>query len=52
MATTRAPRKRVSTTMLLMLVAGPASRYTSAAPGFNPFMTRAAATGVEAEAHV
>ncbi len=42
--TMRAPRNLVSTTMLPMLVAGPASRNTSAAPGFSPFMTSAAAT--------
>ena len=29
------------------MVAGPAKRKTRAAPGFNPFMIRAAATGVE-----
>ena len=47
----RAPRNRTSMTMLPMLVAGPASRNTSAAPGLSPFITSAAATGVASEAH-
>jgi hypothetical protein len=34
-----------------MLVAGPASSSTSAAPGFRPFAISAAATGVLPVAH-
>ena len=38
--------------MLPALVAGPASKKTRAAPGFSPFITIAAARGVEADAQV
>ena len=51
-ATTRAPRNFNRTVMLPRLVAGPASRNTSAAPGLRPFSTRVAITGVAADAQV
>jgi hypothetical protein len=35
-----------------MLVAGPASRNTKAAPGLTPFKIKAAAMGVEAVAQM
>ena len=38
--------------MVPTLVAGPERRNTSAAPGFSPLRTSAAAIGVEAEAQV
>jgi hypothetical protein len=37
--------------MVAMLVAGPAKSKMSATPGLIPFMTRAAATGVDMDAH-
>jgi hypothetical protein len=40
------------TVMEVMLVAGPARRKTSAAPGLIPLIIRAAAIGVDAEAQI
>ncbi len=52
MATKRRPKKRAISTSDEALVAGPASRKTSAAPGLTPLSIRAAAIGVLAEAHM
>ena len=46
------PNIPVSTVKEVIFVAGPAKRNTSAAPGLTPFIIKAAATGVEAVAHI
>ena len=46
------PRMRTITARAVMLVAGPASRKTRAAPGLTPLRIRAAAIGVDAVAQM
>ncbi len=52
MAVVLFPSTPVSTVREVILVAGPVSRNTRAAPGLIPFMINAAATGVEAVAQI
>ena len=52
MAVARFPIMPAMTVNAAMLVAGPASRKTSAAPGLTPLRISAAAMGVEAVAQI
>ena len=51
-AKVRLPKAFPTTSMLAILVAGPAIKSTSAAPGVMPFSTKASARGMEPVAQV
>ena len=52
MVAKREPNWLTMMAMVPVLVAGPVIRNTSAAPGLNPFATKAAAMGVLADAQM